>query len=82
MPTDKAAASPQEQWWMLYLTLLIAGLLLLSDAFHVAHLARWTAKFGIALVYSAFVLYVGKGRPLAVTSAAIICLAVVATLVW
>lgn len=82
MPTDKAASASSGQWWILYLTLLVAGLLLLSDAFQVSHLNRWTAKTGIALVYSAFVLYAGKGRPLAVTSAGIVCAAVLATMVW
>ena len=83
MGTDKAASSAsQQQWWILYLTLLVAGLVLLCDEFRVQHLHRWTAQLGVALVYSAFVLYAGKGRPLAFTSAALICLVVVATWLW
>ncbi len=75
------AAVPVRPWWMLYLTLLVAGLLLLADASHVAMLHRWTAKFGVALIYAAFILFVGKGRPLSYISAGIVCVAVILTFV-
>ena len=80
--TEPASQTKQRPWWMLYLTLLVAGLLMLADAYSLAHLHRWTAKFGLALVYSAAILFVGRGRPLSYVSAAILCLSVIATFVW
>ncbi len=80
--TEPAAQVKQRPWWMLYLTLLVAGLFMLADAYAVAHLHRWTAKFGFALIYSAAVLFIGRGRPLSYVSAVIVCLSVIATFVW
>lgn len=82
MSTTTAPSSTRRPWWILYLTILVSGLLLLADGFQIAHLDRWTARLGIALVYSAFVLFVGKGRTLAIISAAIVCLAVLLTFIW
>ena len=82
MSTTAPTSSAQRPWWILYLTILVAGLLLLADGFNIAHLHRWTARLGIALVYSAFVLFVGKGRTLAIVSAAVVCLAVLMTFLW
>jgi len=77
-----SGSAADRPWWILYLSLLVAGLLLIADGFHVAHLHRWTAKLGIALAYSAFVLFVGEGRTLAVVSAGLVCSAVLATFLW
>jgi len=76
-----SGSAPARPWWMLYLTLLVAGLLMLADAYHIAQMHRWTAKFGVALVYAAFILFVGKGRPLSYVSAGIVCVAVILTFV-
>lgn len=83
MPTnDKPAVPPVARpWWLLYLTLLAAGVILLADAYQLAHLHRWTAKLGIGLIYSAFVLFVGRGRPLSVVSAVIMGLTIIATFI-
>ena len=53
MPTnDKPVVSPMARpWWLLYLTLLAAGVILLADAYQLAHLHRWTAKLGVGLIY-------------------------------
>jgi hypothetical protein len=48
--------------WLIYLAIILAGLLFLAEAFQFTHLNRWTARVGIALLYSAFALLVGNGR--------------------
>jgi len=63
MSDEKSAApSKNNTIWLVYLSLLISGILLLSDAYHLTQLQRWTARIGIALVFSAVALYVGNGR--------------------
>ena len=70
----------KQRWWLVYLSLLLAGLLLLADAYSLTQLHRWTARLGIALVYSAVCLFAGRGRLVGYIAAAIIWLAVVTTL--
>jgi hypothetical protein len=49
--------------WLLYLGLALAGLLLIAKGFDIAHLSRWTAQLGIALVYTALTFLVLGGKP-------------------
>jgi len=72
--------SRKQPCWLVYLSLLVAGLLLLGDAYHFAHLDRWTAKLGLALIYSAVSLFIGGGRATGYIAAAVVCLAILATL--
>ena len=48
--------------WLIYLSLIIAGLLLLADAFNATYFSRWTARIGIGLLFTAFAFIVGTGR--------------------
>ena len=48
--------------WLIYRAIILAGLLFLAEAFQFSHLNRWTARVGVALLYSAFALLVGNGR--------------------
>ena len=80
MTADQQKPAPKRQpYWLVYLSLLIAGLLLLADAYNLAHLHRWTAKLGIALAYSAVSLFIGRGRAVGFLSAIVIWLAVIAS---
>lgn len=72
--------SKKQPYWLVYFSLLLAGLLLLGEAFGFAFLQRWTLKLGIVLVYSALSLFVGNGRLAGFIAAAIVWLAVIATL--
>ena len=64
MPTDKPAAEgkPNQRYWIAYIGLFLAGFILLADAYNLTQLDRWTARVGIALVYTAFALVTAKGR--------------------
>ena len=68
--------------WLVYTALIIAGLLLLADAFHILHLAKWTAKVGVCLLFSAVALIIGNGRPAGYIATGIVWLAVIATLFY
>jgi len=48
--------------WLIYLSLIISGLLLLADAFDATYLNRWTARIGIGLLFTAFAFIVGAGH--------------------
>lgn len=73
------SVSKKQPYWLVYFSLLVAGLILLADAYHFAHLHRWTARLGIALVYSAVSLFIGRRRTAGFIAAAIVWLAVIAT---
>lgn len=79
MGNDKAGSPKKRQpYWLIYLSLLVSGVLLLADAYNVAHLQRWTGRLGVALVFSAFALFIGNGRKAGLLAVAIVWLAVAA----
>ncbi len=61
---------------------VLAGVLLLADAFGLFALYKITAQLGIALLFSAFALLVGKGRWPGYAATVIIWLAVIAMLLY
>jgi hypothetical protein len=77
--SDKQSAKKKQPYWLVYLALLIGGALMIAYAYQIMHLDRWTARIGIALMYSAIALLVGNGRWTGFMATAIVWLAVVAT---
>lgn len=67
-------------YWLIYVAALVAGALLLADAAGYAPLRKLTARFGIALLYSAFALLVGAGRPSGIIATVLVWIAVILTL--
>lgn len=63
--------------WLVYTSMALGGLLLLGEAFEFYQLQKWTAKIGIALLFSAFSLVVGNGRKSGYLAAAIIWVVVI-----
>ncbi|HWR83099.1 MAG TPA: hypothetical protein VN285_07340 [Candidatus Deferrimicrobium sp.] len=80
MPAEPKSAQKKEPLWVVYGALLLAGLLMLIEAFHISRLNRWPAQLGIALVYSAVSLFVAEGRPAGWVAAVIVCLAAIVTI--
>jgi len=76
---NNQSSTANEPYWLVWVALLLAGLLLLADAYHVAHLAKWTARLGIALVFSAVAMFVGSGRWAGNLAVVIVWLAVLLT---
>ncbi|MGD8923180.1 MAG: hypothetical protein PVH24_08005 [Candidatus Zixiibacteriota bacterium] len=69
----------KQPYWLLYISILLAGILLLADAAGYAPLQRLTARLGIALVLSAFALVIGNGRQMGYWATGIIWVAVIIT---
>lgn len=66
-------------YWLIYLSLLLSGFLLVADAYDINHLNRWTAKFGISLIFTAITLLIGNGRKEGFTAAVLIWVSVIGT---
>jgi hypothetical protein len=69
----------KQPYWLLYISILLAGILLLADAANYAPLERLTARLGIALVLSAIALVIGNGRQVGYWATGIIWAAVIIT---
>jgi len=82
IPAEPKPTGKKTAWWMLYVSMAFAGVFLLADALGYAPLQKTTAKLGVALIYSTFVLLIGRGRPIGYVAAALIWAAVIATWVW
>ena len=74
--------SPKKMVWLIYAALILTGIFFLADAFNIGNLDRWTARLGIALVFSAFALMVGNGRKIGYIATAIIWLPLVVPLIY
>ncbi len=73
-----APAKVKEQpFWLIYISLLISGIILLADAVGIEALDRWTARLGIALTYSAIALLVANGRKAGFVAVAILWISVI-----
>ena len=73
---DKPARKRQP-FWLIYTALLLSGIVLLGDAYHLARLDRWTIKLAIALIYSALSLLLTSGRAVGLVAAILIWTAVI-----
>ena len=74
--------SPKKMVWLIYAALILTGIFFLAAAFNISNLDRWTARLGIALVFSAFALMVGNGRQIGYIATAIIWLPLVVPLIY
>lgn len=69
-------AKKSQPYWLIYLGILIAGLLMLADAAHYAPFQRIPARLAVGLLYSAFALFVGNGKPSGFIGTGIIWIAI------
>ncbi len=87
MKTEQASNSQTEEpikkssFWMIYTSLLISAILLLGDGLSISHLEKWTAKVGVALLFTVLFLLSCKSQTKAIIASAIIWIAVIATFV-
>jgi len=79
---NNKSSTAGEPYWLVWVALLLAGLLLLGDAYDISHLSKWTARLGIALVFSAVAMFVGSGRWAGNLAVVIIWLVVVLTYIF
>ncbi len=76
--TDKKRRSAR---WLIYLAALVAGAILLADAFAYAPIQKLTARLGIGLLFSAIALFLGNGRAFGFIAVAILWIAVILTFI-
>lgn len=69
----------QQPFWLIYISIFLAGLMLLADAFHATALQKISARLGVTLVISAFNLIIGRGKPAGYIATAIIVVALIIT---
>ena len=72
------SAKPQKQtqpYWLIYVAVLLAGILMLAHAASYHPLQKISAKLAVALIYSALALFVGNGRAAGFAATAIIWVA-------
>jgi len=69
-------------YWMIYLGLAVAAIVLLGDGLAIPHLERWTARIGIALLFTTLFLVVCRSMTRAIIASGIVWLAVVATFLY
>lgn len=79
MSGEKAVAKPEEPYWLVYLALFLAGLLMLAEAIQYYPATRWTAKLAATLLFSAFALWVANGKFPGKLAVAIVWLAAAAS---
>ena len=72
---DKAqeSAGPKQPYWIIYLGLLLAGILMLSQAAGYHPMQKISAKLSLGLLYSAVALYVGNGRAPGYIGTGLVC---------
>ncbi len=77
--TTKANKGPL---WMIYLSLIVAAMVLLGDGLSIPHLERWTARVGVALLFTTLFLIVCRNMTRAILASAVMWLAVIATYLY
>lgn len=63
---------PKPMLWLVYLSVLLAGVMILGDVFRLMELHRWTVQLAVAMIFSAFALLFPKSKTAGVISAIII----------
>jgi TctA family transporter len=79
---NNKSTNQSEPYWLVYIALVLAGIMLLADAYYIAQLSKWTARIGIALIYSAIAMFVGNGRWPGHLAVVIVWLAVILTYIF
>ena len=74
---NKPKKEKKQPYWLIYVSFVISGILLLGRTYSLIHLHKWTAQLGIALIFSAFTLIIGNGRKAGFIAVAIVWIAVI-----
>ena len=73
---------PSQGWWLVYTSMVISAVILLGEAFGLALTEKWTAKIGIALLFTAFALLVGNGRKSGYIATGILWVVIIGFYAW
>ncbi len=67
-------------YWLIYISLILAAIMLLADGLGIRYLERLTVRLGGTVLLSAFFLVIGKSRPSGIIATAIIWAAFIITI--
>jgi len=77
--TADKAAKTSGPIWLVYVAAVIAGVVLLSDAMGWGPLVKLSARLGVALLFSAVALMIGRSRPAGIIAVAIVWIGTIIT---
>jgi hypothetical protein len=77
--TPPEGREKQQPFWLIYVSIFLAGLMLLADAFHATALQKISARLGVTLIISALNLIIGRGKPAGYIATVIIVTALIIT---
>ncbi len=82
--TDETQPVPGKKrpFWMIYLALVVAAIVLLADGLSIPHLERWTARVGLGVLFTTVFLIVSSNQTRAIVASAMIWLAIIATFLY
>ncbi|MEA1979883.1 MAG: hypothetical protein U9N54_02785 [candidate division Zixibacteria bacterium] len=66
-----------QYYWLIYIALLLGGIILLAQAIDFTQINKWTAKLGIALLFSAFALLIANGKKTGYVATSIIWIVII-----
>ena len=79
MSDKKESQDKQQPFWLIYISIFLAGLMLLADAFNFSGLHKISARLGVTLIVSALNLIIGRGQPAGYIATAILVIALIIT---
>ena len=74
---NESPKKKSQYYWLIYLALLLGGIILIAQAVDFTHINKWTAKLGVALLFSAFALLVANGKKTGYVATSIIWIVII-----
>jgi len=77
--TSSSKPARSSRMWLIYLSLILSGILLIADALNIGFLEQLTIRLGIGLLFSAVALVGGKNGNMGIIATALIWVAIIIT---
>ncbi len=74
---NESPKKKSQYYWLIYLALLLGGIILIAQAVDFTYINKWTAKLGVALLFSAFALLVANGKKTGYVATSIIWIVII-----
>ena len=74
---NESSKKKSQYYWLIYLAFLLGGIILIAQAVDFTSITKWTAKLGVALLFSAFALLVANGKKTGYVATSIIWIVII-----
>ncbi len=74
---NESSKKKNQYYWLIYLAFLLGGIILIAQAVDFTPITKWTAKLGVALLFSAFALLVANGKKTGYVATSIIWIVII-----